>query len=270
MNPFARTVDERYATAVDSSHLEVDPDERCDVDLLIAAGWVRDGLGTSLYRLRVEWDAVQTEYRNARAVVHEAKAEIESFSKEGAKLWKKGRFDEAGELQRQAYATEEESTRAAQTEHTLLLTRLKTLRATREAVDRFAARLALRIWISPADFIVQRIAGRALEAWLDDNCTKCDGRGFNGGFGTPLVLCSGPDGCGGTGRRRLVLHHSDDGHAFGRLLLANLDRKADYVTGQMRRFLAQQRATDATAAALATRDLGAQLQRLRSAAAQED
>ena len=64
------SVDERYARAIESSHLEVLP-TRCSVDYLIAAGWIRDGLGASLYRLRTEFDAVRGEQRlaagNARA-----------------------------------------------------------------------------------------------------------------------------------------------------------------------------------------------------------
>lgn len=48
---------ERYSSALNSSHLEVT--ERVgDVDLLIASGWARDGLGCQLYRLRVEFDSI--------------------------------------------------------------------------------------------------------------------------------------------------------------------------------------------------------------------
>ena len=47
---------ERYSNSVVTSHLEVKPTPG-DVDLLIAAGWVADSLGTSLYRLRVEFEA---------------------------------------------------------------------------------------------------------------------------------------------------------------------------------------------------------------------
>jgi hypothetical protein len=53
------TLDESYGRAISSSHLMVLP-ERCSVDYLIAAGWVRDGLGASLFRLRSEWDSNAT------------------------------------------------------------------------------------------------------------------------------------------------------------------------------------------------------------------
>jgi hypothetical protein len=49
---------ERYQRAVQSSNLEVDELAPGDVDALIAAGLVRDGLGPSLIRLRSERDAV--------------------------------------------------------------------------------------------------------------------------------------------------------------------------------------------------------------------
>lgn len=52
------TTAERYARAIGSSHLEV-TDQRGDVDVLIAAGWVKSGLGSALYRLMVEFDTVR-------------------------------------------------------------------------------------------------------------------------------------------------------------------------------------------------------------------
>lgn len=50
-------MDERYAKAVGSSHLEVKPDPG-DVDVLIAAG-AANTLGVRLMRLRIEFDAVR-------------------------------------------------------------------------------------------------------------------------------------------------------------------------------------------------------------------
>lgn len=259
---------EHYATAVDSSHLEVTPDRRGDVDYIVAAGWVREGLGTSLYRLRVEWDGVHAEYRNAQEAERKARLDSAAAAREGARLRSKGLAAEAGACCQRAAELDRRADRSSSTERVLLMTRLKGLRPAREAVNNYAHRLAPRSWICPADFLVEKIAGRALELWLNDNCPACDGRGFSGGFGVPMILCHD---CGGTGRRQNVtLHHSQQGQAFGRQLLASLDRKADYVTSQMRRFLAHRRAPDASAAALATIELGAQLQRLRSAAAQED
>ena len=57
------TTAERYSAAIQSSDLSVRANRRGDVDLLIAAGWLGDGLGAKLYRLAVEFDAVRAELR---------------------------------------------------------------------------------------------------------------------------------------------------------------------------------------------------------------
>lgn len=236
MNDDRPTLPERYSSAIDSSHLEVSADERGDVDLLIAAGWVGPSLGVALYRLRSEWDCVRAELRAARRAESEAATTAADAARQGERDLRRGDCANVGELQRAMYAAQQAGTQAATTERALILSRLKSMRGTREAVDRYALQRATRVWINPAEFVVRKIAGRALEAWLDDGCPHCEGRGFNGGFGVPLVLCAE---CGGTGRHRPRLHHSDDGHAFGRLLLCEMDRKADFVLGRMRRFLSE-------------------------------
>lgn len=53
---------ERYGRAIVSSHLRLE-EGHCDVDLLIAAGWLKDGLGAMLYRLRGEFDTVRASVR---------------------------------------------------------------------------------------------------------------------------------------------------------------------------------------------------------------
>lgn len=52
------TTAEHYVRATESIHLEVMTERRGDVDMLIAAGWVKDGLGTTLFRLRSEFDGM--------------------------------------------------------------------------------------------------------------------------------------------------------------------------------------------------------------------
>lgn len=56
------TVAERYQRATHSSHLRLQ-EQRGDVDYLIAAGWLRDGLGALMYRLRQEFDLVRESVR---------------------------------------------------------------------------------------------------------------------------------------------------------------------------------------------------------------
>lgn len=57
------TVAERYTTATRSSNLRVAERRNGDADVLIAAGWSDDTLGSLLYRLHAEFDAVRAEVR---------------------------------------------------------------------------------------------------------------------------------------------------------------------------------------------------------------
>jgi len=49
---------ERYIRAISSSHLEAKLDARGDIDTIIAAGWVKETLGTDLFRTRQEFDGL--------------------------------------------------------------------------------------------------------------------------------------------------------------------------------------------------------------------
>lgn len=51
------STEERYARAINSSHLEVKDEARGDVDTIIAAG-MAERLGVMLVRLRAEWDTI--------------------------------------------------------------------------------------------------------------------------------------------------------------------------------------------------------------------
>lgn len=62
------SVGERYSSAVRSSNLRVKLEARGDVDMMIAAGCVPDGLGATLYRLAVEFDTVRNELRDAKGL----------------------------------------------------------------------------------------------------------------------------------------------------------------------------------------------------------
>ena len=51
-----KPLEERYLGSATSIHLRLDLEKPGDVDLLIAAGWIKESLATSLYRLRGEFD----------------------------------------------------------------------------------------------------------------------------------------------------------------------------------------------------------------------
>jgi len=72
------TTEERYARAASSSHLEVTPHMDA-ISVIIAAGWVRDSLGTMLYRLKVDFDAAKACRRTPQGLPHALEA-VERFA----------------------------------------------------------------------------------------------------------------------------------------------------------------------------------------------
>lgn len=190
-DPTRPTLEERYARAVDTADMSVSLERRTPVDLLISAGWTRESLGTALYRLKTEFDAVRGDLRLAGA---------------GITL----------------------------TDFLLVLSGLQTLRSTRDALGRFSVAYATRQKYMVPDDTVLKIAGKALQYWLDPQCHSCSGRGFNGGFGLPLVLCTA---CHGSKKREATFHHTAAGHEFARALLCEMDRKTEHVNTMLKRFL---------------------------------
>lgn len=229
------TLPERYARAIESTHLEVVPDERSSVDMLIAAGWCTETLGTELYRLRAEFDAVRAAMRQGARNLAQAQADHRALLAAAANEDGKGGA-EADELARwfRAEAEKLENQFVTISLTAKALTQLKTLRTAREALLRFADLEAVRQKLGEPGHVVDAIAANALDAWLDPLCQRCEGRGFNGGFGVPLMLCTH---CGGTRLREIRLGPTEARHQFGRHLLVQMDRMTDVVTGQMRRFL---------------------------------
>ena len=285
-----RSLPERYAGAIASSHLEVLP-RRCDVDYLVAAGWTRDGLGAMLYRLRTEYDAVRGERQlailNAQAAARmaaslmRAAAQINAKRAEELDATKAHRME--GDAQRtmgNATAVADEANRAALTARALIMVHLKTLPEACTAVHGFARMHAIRSRFMPPKIpahevrrneVVAKVAARALDVWIDPACPHCQGRGFHGGYTEPVVICQE---CGGTtnrlsGRRGERLGKSEAAHQFGLSLLAEMDRKAETVERAMQRFLDGHLHTTRMADE-AWRRLLARLDELRSAAAQED
>lgn len=182
------TMDERYAGALESSHLEMLVNGRGALDMIIAAGWAGDSLGISLIRLRIEFDSVNL-------------AELDRYAPAEAFV--------------------------------MTLNKLNSLRPAMKALEKFAQGYAVRqrFTVEPRPLFL--IAGRCLNEWMAPNCWHCNGRGFTGGYGTTQVMCKGPDKCSGTGKRRARLADNNDGHAFGRALLCEMDRKAERVARAM-------------------------------------
>ena len=225
-------LEERYSRAIESSHLEVLADERCSVDMLIAAGWVKEGLGTALYRLRSEYDSVRGAHVLARRELSELQTRIDRLNRAAR--------EEQDYSKRPALALAvklgvEELKRAELTERVLILAQLKSLPDTKRSMGRFAIAMATRSRFMENDRVVTNIAGACLSLWLDPLCPQCNGTGLAGGVGVVKGICSA---CGGSKTRPYQLDKTAAGHDFGRSLLVLMDKKTDYVTSQMRRYLA--------------------------------
>lgn len=116
---------------------------------------------------------------------------------------------------------------------TLTLMQLRSLPSTRDALGRYAVRAATLTKFMRDDRGVMKVAGRALDLWLDPMCPACDGRGFNGRPGEPRLMCTQ---CGGSTHRPLKLDHNDDGQRFGRYLMNAMDSKTQHVAAMLLRF----------------------------------
>lgn len=123
-------------------------------------------------------------------------------------------------------------------ERVLVLSRLKSLPATRDALGEIAVIQATRRRFMRPDADALVIAGRALDVFLDPNCGHCDGRGFLGGGrhedSGPQMLCRP---CGGSGKRRNTIGRDDEERRFGAFLLSELERMTSEVEVSMARFL---------------------------------
>lgn len=227
------TLPERYARALDSTHLALVLDERCSVDILIAAGWVKEGLGTKLYRLRTEYDAVRGRHRQAEIARAAAMAHAARVGHEADRC---GAPAQALKLRQIAAHIARSAEGEALMAKVTILSAMKTLAGAKEALGRFASITATRERYMQPDAVVMRIAGLALDAWMDPACSHCHGTGLAGGVGVVAGICTH---CGGSKLRPCRLHATEAGRQFGRSLMNHMDRKTDYVTGQMRRFLSQ-------------------------------
>ena len=152
------TTEEKYARAVTSSHLEMLPGMDA-ISIIIAAGWVRDGLGTILYRLRTEHDCAKGNLRRMANQHHISPSDVHLI---------------ASQLKSLHSAT------------------LAVRRFAINSAKRHAGRLRYHGEDAP------EIGTRALGYWLDPLCHSCNGRGFLGGSGVPVEVCKHCHGSGRT------------------------------------------------------------------------
>jgi hypothetical protein len=230
--PEPMTMRERYGRALRSHHLEMTSHTRGAVELLIAAGWVQETLGAMLYRLAGEYDLVRGDLDRARAYVSpmRAIAEAEEAGMMAGKVRLQGPTRAALYLDQ---AEMEERGQAIQARAFALL-QLQTLNQTALALGDWACIIATREGLSLPDEAVRKVAGRALDAWLDARCDHCEGTGKRGAYGTIRTACRA---CSGTGQRSASLGRTIEEQFLARAILAGVDRMVTYVDVQMTRFL---------------------------------
>lgn len=117
----------------------------------------------------------------------------------------------------------------------LTLNKLTTLRPAFTLLKRFAELHALRKKYNRPDRTVHLIAASCLAWWLHPTCLHCAGRGFNGGFGTPMLICTHCN----SGQRVVRYAKDEAGHQFGRGLLNEMDSLMQAADSQMRKSLRQ-------------------------------
>jgi hypothetical protein len=240
------TTEERYTRAVQSSHLEL-RETPGDVDALIAAGWIKEGMGPMLYRLHVEFDSVKAEHGLVLRNQQRAQEAIKALAKELniERLAMARGPTRAGLIAEQLKALEEQTERAALTERVLMLSKLRTLPRVRQEFGHWAIvqatsekrRRAMRATgQQPMDdgSSILVLAGRVLQAHLDPLCRPCQGRGSNGGYDSPLTVCRA---CKGSGRSAAALGKDDSERSFCQFLLAEMEQALSEVERLMRAFL---------------------------------
>ncbi len=228
------TIGERYSSATESSNLKFDTQKRGDVDLLIAAGAIKDGLGAKLFRLCVEFD--KADLRAIKPGKPEpipdriqrlAKDRPEEFKAQAA-LWH----------QVETARLAKEHAAAVTTAKALAMVHMRTLPAAREELGRYAVVMATKQRFMRPDAEVLKLVGRVLDVFLDPNCHHCEGRGANGGgrheHAGPQIICRA---CKGTGQRAAELGRHDDERRFAADLLADMQSRMTDVESAMQRFI---------------------------------
>lgn len=245
-------VEERYSRSIQSSHLEVTIYPG-DVDALIACGWVRDGLATTLYRMRVEFDAC--DMRSIRPFLPDPLpiGYGEEVWDEDLKDLRVTTIDERAEKIRQWQAAEKARVAKDYADRrkvakALALVHMKSLPAARDAMGRFVMAQATRQHLDATPEDELRLSGRILDHILDPQCEVCSGVKFKLIQGTGRLSNMPCGGCDGTGARRLLCMGVNGARRdqvrcmcavcnLGRSILADVDRKMERVNGLLHRFL---------------------------------
>lgn len=173
-------------------------------------------LGLLLLRLHAEYDAARVDLERAGEIVNRWGARVRAADKAG---------DAEG-----AAVMRRRSVVEILTARSLILNRVQSLREAKERVGVYAlVKNSRRHRPFKSDTAVW-LAGRALDAWLDQTCHTCDGTGWvDGGYLRDKALqCRS---CGGTGSRRNSLGKDEEQRWFGFQLVGDLQTAVDQAAG---------------------------------------
>ena len=227
MSDEPRSNGERYSAAIASSDLKL-RETGGDLDYIIAAGLVPDGLATALYRLTVEYDAQRAPIEAAQRWVAQRVAFANSLREEARQeAAKPEETQERGRVLALTAAFEEVQRTALAALHTEIILALSAMTTRRDARARliaFALELAQRSRFNLSAAAVTLLAARILDVFLEPHCAHCDGRGFSGGgrheHSGPQMICKP---CRGTGTRRVDIGRDHAERRFAGHLLMSMD-----------------------------------------------
>jgi hypothetical protein len=265
-------LEERYLTAVNAKKLALNLEAPCTLDLLTAAGWVRDELGLCLFRLRGEYDAARGMAQVADGYQRQLQDQIAA-----KKIKSKRKNADRETIGKEIEQLEKLLERQIASDNLYIVEGLKSLggvkevfgawvvaqaskfplrdlpppprapradapageheryRKAQEAYHRRVVKAAQENNLGP-DKEVLVIAGRVLQAYLIGDCHKCAGRAFIGRHGGPQLKCTA---CHGTGKARFSVGRTDIERAFVAHLHTEIENRVNEVRQQMRRFLDQ-------------------------------
>lgn len=120
------------------------------------------------------------------------------------------------------------------TARVLVLMNLRSLRPAKQAVLNFARVKSAFLGLGVTSEQLAPVVGKVIDAWLDQLCEPCSGRGSSGGYGRPKIICTA---CGGSTRKRNngTLSDNQDLHQFGLWLLNAMDVKCNGAMGEISR-----------------------------------
>lgn len=271
------SVTERYNVAVGQGSTRIGA-RGSSGDVVLAAALQRNRMGAMLLRLQAEYDAARAEleqaghiaprnYDQASALLAQAKSLLKQATRAESPRERWRLEAQADVASREAAAIKRRTPHEIVSARAFILLKLKTIREAKLHVGALALRMAAKPHHSVTEDAALKLAGRALDVFLDPLCHNCDGTGRIGNTYAGEAEKACPV-CKGSTHRRDVLGNSIRETTFAAVLLGELQRKAAAASRGMVRALMGENEHGVEARADA--ELQDALRELRSVEAQRD